>query len=159
MNSRRKPRELSSTGSLVPMYIPSVGGKYWFYFADMTTICHRVPVPFVYTRTWACTRSHEVIPGASREVGWNAYFMADAEEGPGQSRVRSFRSVFERRHRPPIAECFVKKHWETKIKTGIYRSRMLVTKISVQAWYGNIAVFNTVILFVTCLLLFIHYYC
>lgn len=65
--TRRKPRELSSTGSLVPMYIPSVGGKYWFYFADMTTICHRVSVPFVYTRTWVCTRSHELV---SRGLTW-----------------------------------------------------------------------------------------
>ena len=131
--TRRKPRELSSMGSPVPMYIPSVGGKYWFYLADMTTICHRVPVPFVYTRT----RSHEVIPGASREVGWNIYFVTDAEEGPvSLAWGRLGPLMFERRYWSPITVCFVKKHRvERKQRdTGRYRSRMLVTKISVHAY-------------------------
>lgn len=79
--TRRKPRELSSTGSLVLMYIPSVGGKYWFYFADMTTICHQAPCPFVYTHIYVRVRARDD-SRASREAEWNAHFMVNNKEGP-----------------------------------------------------------------------------
>lgn len=95
--TRRKPRELSSTGSLVPMYIPSVGGKYWFYFADMTTICHRVPSP-----SRVCTHAHgymhALARGDSRGLTWGRgmkrIFHGRRRRGaPAESRVRSFRSA------------------------------------------------------------------
>lgn len=122
--TRRKPRELSSTGLLVPMYIPSVGGKYWFYFADMTTICHRVPVPFVYTRAWACTCSHEVMPGPHVRSDETHISRPTPKRGPSLAWGRLGPLVFERRYWSPIAECFVKKHRVEEKQTERYRSRV-----------------------------------
>lgn len=115
--TRRKPRELSSTGSLVLMYIPSVGGKYWFYFADMTTICHQAPFPFVYTHTYTYTCAREMIPGPHVRLKRTFHGQRRvAQAGLAWGRVSSL--VFARRYRLSIAKCFIKKHWVERKRTG-----------------------------------------
>lgn len=112
--TRRKPRELSSTGSLVLMYIPSVGGKYWFYFADMTTICHQAPFPFVHThlhthiRARARARWFEGLTWGWVKRAFHGQRRRGAQAGLAWGRVSSL--VFARRYRLPIAKCFIKKH-------------------------------------------------